>query len=253
MKVSQIFISDKDEKLPKFLQISTKSVKSKFINCDHTIYTNKSLRYFIKENYSSKVLWAYDSLNPYSYKSDLGRFCLLYKLGGWYFDIGTTCIATFIVNRKIDMICFRDEQRHSLTSWAVNGAVIYSKPSNIILKKAIDAIVNNCREKWYGRTPLCPTGPSLFGEQIAKENRGKNLIIGDLIRPMVPFTRKNFPFLKRLIRAKYILPNGKALALVKPASGGNLRSLGVKGSNNYNNFWKAGNVYRDIKYFNEYT
>ena len=29
-------------------------------------------------------------------------------------------------------------------------------------------------------------------KQIAKENRGKNLIIGDLIRPMIPFTRKNF-------------------------------------------------------------
>ena len=124
MKVSQIFISDKDEKLPKFLQVSTKSVKSNFINCDHTIYTNKSLRYFIKINYSSEVLWAYDSLKPYSYKSDLGRYCILYILGGWYFDIGTECITSLNVNKEIDMICFRDEQRHSLTSWAVNGAVI---------------------------------------------------------------------------------------------------------------------------------
>jgi len=246
MNVSQIFISDNDETMPKYLQGSTNSVKTHFRHCEYKIYNNKDLRDFISENYKEEVLWAYDSLNPYSYKSDLGRFCLLYRLGGWYFDIGTTSITSLNVNREIDMICFRDEQRHSLTSWAVNGAVIYSKPANIILKKSIESIVNNCREKWYGRTPLCPTGPSLFGEQVAKENRGKNLIIGDLIRPMIPFTRKNFPFFKRLIRAKYILPNGRALALVKPASGGNLQSLGVKGSNNYNDFWKEGNVYKDI-------
>ena len=249
MHVSQIFLSDNEEKLPQFLQETTNSVKSKFIDSEHKIYTNKTLRSFIKKNYPTDVLWAYDTLNPYSYKSDLGRFCLLYKLGGWYFDIGTRCIKSFHVSNNVDMICFRDEQRHSLTSWAVNGAVIYSKPENIILQKSIEAIISNCREKWYGRTPLCPTGPALFGEQIAKENRGKNLIIGDLIRPMIPFTRKNFPFFKRIIRAKYILPNGKALALVKPASGGNLKTLGVKGSNNYNNFWNTGNVYKDISFY----
>ncbi len=251
MNISQIFISEHNESLPKFLQESTQSVRSYFVNSNYKIYNNATLRNFIDENYSQEVLWAYDSLNPYSYKSDLGRFCLLYKLGGWYFDIGATCITHLKINKEIDMVCFRDEQRHSLTSWAVNGAVIYSKAGNIILKKSIEAIVNNCKEKWYGRTPLCPTGPSLLGEQIAKENRGKNLIIGDLIRPMIPFTRKNFPFFKRLLRAKYILPNGRAFALVKPASGGNLKSLGVKGSNNYNNFWNAGKVYKDIPFYTE--
>ena len=251
MNVSQIFITDDNEKMPRFLQRSTKSVRKYFLNYNYKIYNNKELRLFISNNYSKDVLWAYDSLNPYSYKSDLGRFCLLYKLGGWYFDIATTCITSFEVSKEVDMICFRDEQRHSLTSWAVNGAVIYSKPNSIILKNSIDTIVSNCRDKWYGRTPLCPTGPSLFGEQIAKNNRGKNLIIGDLIRPMIPFTRKNFPFLKRLIKSKYILPNGRALALVKPASGGNLKSLGVKGGNNYNHFWKARNVYKQIESYTQ--
>ena len=63
---------------------------------------------------------------------------------------------------------------------------------------------------------------------------------------MIPFTRKNFPILKRILRAKYILPNGIEIALVKPASCGDLQSLGVKGSNNYNNFWKNRNVYNSI-------
>ena len=251
MHISQIFISDNEEKLSKFLQLATTSIRSKFINHEHRIYTNKALRSFLINNYPAKVLWAYDTLQPYSYKSDLGRFCLLYKLGGWYFDIGIQCIKSIDVKKNIDMICFRDEQRHSLTSWAVSGGAIYSKPNNIILKNSIEAIITNCQEKWYGRTPLCPTGPSLLGEQIAKENRGKNLIIGDLIRPMIPFTRKNFPFFKRIIRAKYILPDGKAFALIKPASGGNLKSLGVKGSNNYNKFWKERNVYKDIKLYSK--
>ena len=244
--ISQIFISDISEELPYFLQKTTSSINQNFENIHHEIYNNEKLREFIKHHYDKEVLWAYDSLRPYSYKSDLGRFCLLFELGGWYFDIATQCVLGPKINNKVDMICFRDEQRHSKTSWAVNGAVIWSKKKNSILYKSIEKIVVNCKERWYGRTPLCPTGPALFGEAIAEENRGKEIIIGDLIRPMIPFTRKNIPFMRRIFKAKYVLPNNKVIAYVKPASGGDLKSLGVKGSNNYNYFWHSKKVYKVI-------
>ena len=72
------------------------------------------------------------------------------------------------------------------------------KPNNPILKFAIDLVIRNCEEEWYGRTPLCPTEPSVFGESIATKNRDLNLLIGDLVRPKIPFTNKDFPFLKDL-------------------------------------------------------
>jgi len=251
--ISQIFLSDKEEELPRFLSQATSSVSKNFADHIHKIYNNAELRDFIKSNYNSEVLWAYDSLRPFSYKSDLGRFCILYKKGGWYFDIAIKCVLKYKVEKKLDMICFRDEQRHSRTSWAVGGGIIWSQPSNEILLSAIEGIVQNCKDKWYGRTPLCPTGPALFGEAIAKNNRYKNIIFGDLVRPMVPFTRKNLPVLKRIIKSKFILPHNQVIALVKPAKGGDLKSLGMLGSNNYNDFWHSKSVYNDIKFSSEHN
>ena len=42
------------------------------------------------------------------------------------------------------------------------------------------------------------------------------------------------------------MPNNKAFALVKPAPGGDLKSLGVLGSNNYNEYWHSKSVYDHI-------
>lgn len=246
--ISQIFLSDISTELPEFLIETTRSISTIFKGYEHRIYGNEELRDFIKSNYTSEVLWAYDTLRPYSYKSDLGRFCLLYKYGGWYFDIAIKCVLPFEVEKDIDMLCFRDEQRHSHTSWAVAGGIIWSKSGNLILSTAIEMIVRNCRERWYGRTPLCPTGPALFGEAIATKNRDRNIIFGYLDRPSVPLTKKNFPFFKKLVKAKFRLPNHDTFALVKPSEGGDLKSLGVDGANNYNHFWKSRTVYKNIPF-----
>ncbi len=244
--VSQIFLSDDKEEFPKFIRKTSSSIKRIYSDHSYKLYGKEELRDFIKDNYESEVLWAYDVLRPFSYKSDLGRFCLLYKLGGWYFDIAVECLLRVDIENEFDMLCFRDEQRHSLTSWAVAGGIIWSKPGNEIMSTAINLIVKNCKEHWYGRTPLCPTGPSLFGEAIATKNRDKNLIFGYLDRPMIPFTKRNFPYFKKIVKAKFRLPSHKKFALLKPAAGGDLKSIGAKGSNNYNDFWHTKSVYDDI-------
>jgi len=247
--ISQIYLSDSSIILPNFLKESTNTIKANFSGYTHKVYSNHELRSFIESNYEKKVLWAYDTLKPYSYKSDLGRFCLLFKKGGWYFDIAIKSLINIKVKNTTDMICFRDEQKHSKTSWAVAGGIIWSKPGNNILSTAIDMIVLNCHERWYGRTPLCPTGPALFGEAIVKKNRNKNIIFGYLDRPNIPFTNKNFPFFRKIIKSKFRMPDGKAFALVKPSSGGDLKSLGVNGSNNYNEFWHSKSVYNEIPFY----
>jgi hypothetical protein len=81
MEISQIFLSDTDQELSPFLRHAVSTVKSAFPNDNHTIYDKNSLREFIADNYDADVLGAYDALRPYSYKADLGRFCLLNKLG----------------------------------------------------------------------------------------------------------------------------------------------------------------------------
>jgi mannosyltransferase OCH1-like enzyme len=234
MNISQIFLSDTDTELSPFLQHATGTVKSAFPNADHTIYNKESLRQFIADNYDAEVLWAYDTLKPYSYKADLGRFCLLNKLGGWYMDIGIRMVNSVEVGPRIKMLAFRDIQRFSFTSWACATTVLYSQTENAALMTAIRLIVQNCREEYYGITPLCPTGPTLLGQALAMNRGQADFVYGDYFELTPTHEQKNRAF---------VLPDGTIMAWSKPSGGGDLTGLGAKGVNNYNELWASRAIY----------
>lgn len=235
MQVSQIFLStNSQEKLSPFLKHATETIDAHFPDANHVIYGNKELRLFIEENYDSEVLWAYDCLVPFSYKADLGRFCLLNKLGGWYFDIGVRAFNRVDVADRIDFLAFRDIQRFSYTSWACATTVLYSKPGNKALQIAIEKIVENCKNKYYGITPLCPTGPTLLGQALAQNGSQGSFAYGDYLELTPTYNQKNRAF---------VLPDGTIMAWSKPSGGGDLSSLGVQGANNYNELWTQRAIY----------
>jgi mannosyltransferase OCH1-like enzyme len=234
MELSQIFLSDTDQELSPFLRHATSTVKNAFPSGNHTIYDKNSLRQFISDNYDADVLGAYDALRPYSYKADLGRFCLLNKLGGWYFDIAVRVMNPVEVGDRIEWLAFRDIQRFSYTSWACATTVLYSKPDNIALTTAIEMIVNNCQKKYYGITPLCPTGPTLLGAALAANGGNPNFVYGDYLELTPTHEQKNRAF---------VLPDGTIMAWSKPSGGGDLTGVGAKGVNNYNELWASRQVY----------
>jgi hypothetical protein len=238
MNISQIYLSDsEDQSLSPFLDHATTTVKNAFSNDNHTIYNKESLRQFIADNYDPDVLWAYDSLRPYSYKADLGRFCLLNKLGGWYLDIAVRMVNPVEVGDRIEWLAFRDIQRFSYTSWACATTVLYSKPNNPALVTAIEMIVNNCHEKYYGITPLCPTGPTLLGMALAANGGQPNFVYGDYLELTPTHEQKNRAF---------VLPDGTIMAWSKPSGGGDLTGVGAKGVNNYNELWAQRQVYATL-------
>ena len=55
----------------------------------YKLWVNTDIRIFLEKNYKKEVLEAYECLKPYAYKSDLARYCLIYKLGGGYVDLAT--------------------------------------------------------------------------------------------------------------------------------------------------------------------
>lgn len=235
MQISQIFLTtDKEEKLSPFLEYATSTIDSVFPEASHKIYNNDSLRSFIADNYDSDVLWAYDSLRPFSYKADLGRFCLLNHFGGWYFDIGVRAVNAVDIGDRIKFLAFRDIQRFSYTSWACATTVLYSQPDNKALQIAIQKIVQNCKEKYYGITPLCPTGPTLLGQALAENGSQADFVYGDYLELTPTHQQKNRAF---------VLPDGTIMAWSKPAGGGDLTGLGAKSVNNYNELWAAKQVY----------
>jgi mannosyltransferase OCH1-like enzyme len=234
MEISQIFLSDTDQELSPFLRHATSTVKNAFPNDNYTIYDKNSLRQFISDNYDANVLGAYDSLRPYSYKADLGRFCLLNKIGGWYFDIAVRIVNPVEIGERIKFLAFRDIQRFSFTSWSCATTVLYSQPDNPALQIAIEMIVNNCYDKHYGITPLCPTGPTLLGAALAANGSQSNFVYGDFLELTPTHEQKNKAF---------VLPDGTIMAWHKPAGGGDLTGVGAKGVNNYNEMWSKREVY----------
>lgn len=235
MQISQIFLSNNvDEKLSPFLEYATSTIDAVFPDAKHVIYNNDSLRSFIEENYDNEVVKAYDCLRPFSYKADLGRFCLLNALGGWYFDIGVRAFNAVDLGERIEFLAFRDIQRFSYTSWACATTILYSKPDNNALQIAIDKIVENCKNKYYGITPLCPTGPTLLGQALAQNGSQSNFVYGDYLELTPTHNQKNRAF---------VLPDGTIMAWSKPAGGGDLNSLGVQGANNYNDLWAQRAIY----------
>lgn len=237
MQISQIFLSDTDTELSPFLAHATGTVREAFQGMDHTIYDKKTLRSFIEDNYDEEVLWAYDKLRPYSYKADLGRFCLLNKIGGWYLDIAIRMANPVTVGPRIKFLAFRDIQRFSYTSWACATTVLYSQPNNTALQVAIDTIVQNCKDEYYGITPLCPTGPTLLGQALASNGSQSDFVYGDYLELTPTHEQKNRAF---------ILPDGTIMAWSKPSGGGDLTGVGAKGVNNYNELWAARQVYATV-------
>jgi mannosyltransferase OCH1-like enzyme len=227
--ISQIFLSDLPEELSPYLRTCVERIKTLYPSHQHCLYTNETLRNFIAAHFSNKVLAAYDKLVPHSYKADLGRYCLLHKLGGWYFDIAVQIFHPVKVPETVDLLVYREIQAYSQSSWAVSTTIIYSRPNNPIFKTAIDTVVEHCEREYYGITPLCPTGPTVFGHAVAMHGVNPKAMIGDV---------------RQGTDRAFVLPGGLIHAFGKPSAGGDLKSLGAKGTNNYNELYSSRNIYR---------
>lgn len=131
------------------------------------LFDETDCRTFISENFDETVLNAYDKLIPCSYKSDLWRYCILYKNGGIYMDIKYKCINGFkFVSLTEKEYFVRDyDTRNTYT------ALIVALPGNQILLNCINQIVENVRNHYYGENCLCPTGPELLGKYFTQEEK----------------------------------------------------------------------------------
>ena len=126
----------------------------------YKLFDDQDCYNFIKDNFPTDVLGAFNNLIPGAYKADLWRYCVLYKLGGIYLDIKYKPVKGF---RFINLT----EKEHWVLDADNNGiynALIVCKPGNPILLNAINQIVLNVNTKYYGNNSLEPTGPLLLSK-----------------------------------------------------------------------------------------
>ena len=237
MRVTQIFISDIKQELSGDLLANTATVQSKFGHCEYTLFDQKMIKDFLSDHYPGEVSWAFRTLKPYAYKADLARYAILNILGGWYVDLGFTWLRRINFGDDVQLLAFRDRQDICSSSWAAYNGVIYAKKGHPALQVAIDMIVENCKKKYYGVTPLCPTGPNLWGSAIARTVKLESVILGDFCELTPNRFYKN---------GAIVMPDGKIAAFYKPnlpGDPGRLTNLVPTGVNDYNLYWQSRTVY----------
>lgn len=236
-----------DPQLPSRLEEASRISQESLSGFDYTRWNNESLREFIAASFPVEVVRAYDQLQPLSYRSDLGRFCLLYAFGGWYADIGLKLISPTLSKIPVNGMGFFKDLERGLgfpipagKTFDVCTGLIVSQARHPALMRCIEMIVRNVRNKYYGINPLAPTGPHLFGKVLSSFEIPMVRQIGFYMPLTQAFMNKN--------RA-CVLESGEICAWAKDAwhskeaGGGNIAALGLSGANNYNDFWHERRVY----------
>ena len=238
--IVQIFISDNDGDPPEMLQGAITSVQQSFSQYNYTRYNGEKLREFISKHFGAEVLAAYDKLVPYAYKADLGRYCLLYQLGGWYADISILMRQPVgLLENHVELVYFSDlgdgiTPGRSL--FDVSNSLLYAKPRHCVFHAAIDQVVRHCREDYYGPSIYSPTGPSVLGSAIASLERSPTHVAGHLMALTPNHQHRNLSF---------VLPDGQILALFKKGwmNPGDVLFGKRQGTNNYADLWTQRRIY----------
>jgi hypothetical protein len=236
MDLFQILISDVAvDEIPHPIIARGEKLISLYPDANYRLLDETEIRKTLASHFEREVLAAYDRLNPYAYRSDLARYCFLYLYGGLYVDVGVFFHARLQLPRGAKFFAFRDMNLHSRKSWTVSNSIIYAEKGHPVLARAIKGVIQNCEAEYYGMTPLCPTGPTLLGRAVCEEDSNTVCCHGELLVLTPNHAQQNRAF---------VMDDGTIVAFAKPAEGGDLKSLGIPGTNNYNDFWRARNVYR---------
>ena len=240
--LSQVFISDNKGSLPELLQIAADNSRQCFREHRYQLYDKESTRQFIAQHYDPRIIRAYDKLAPYAYKADLGRYCIINRVGGWYADMSLlVSMSIWPIPPEIGMIYFADkgERASSKNLFRIQPGLFYSQPANPALELAIEMIAENCESEYYGNSALSPTGPELLGRAIARSGIEANHIIGEF-KALTPDCEQE--------NKAYILPTGEVLAHYKTtwapnAAPGQIASMGAEGTNDYGKMWSEKRIY----------
>jgi len=137
---------------------------------DFYLYSDEDCAKFIKDNFEGDVLEAFNMLRPGAFKSDLWRYCMLYKRGGIYLDIKYYSIVPLVsLIDENQTIFVRDTTAPRTTEGCFYNGFIVSPPNNEIFGKCISDIVVSTKNKLYKRNVLDITGPCMLGRILTKE------------------------------------------------------------------------------------
>ena len=160
----KIYMTWHTKELPPLMLKNFEDLKRLNPEFEFNLFDDNDCLSFIRDNFPENVANAYKKLLPQAYRSDLWRYCILYKNGGIYLDMSFKPFNEFkfinLIEKEYFAINTKDE---------IMGGLIVSKPENPILFKCIDKVVENCNNNYYGTSSLEPTGPMLLSSFFSEE------------------------------------------------------------------------------------
>ena len=157
--------------LPQKMRERVELLKSQNPEFNHYLFDDNDCREYIKKHFGPDVVYAYDRLIPGAYKADLWRLCVLFVSGGIYLDIRFCCTNGF----KLIELTEKEHFVKDRPCYSIFNALIVCTKGNIFLYKSIMQIVENVKKKYYGFSPLYPTGPKMLGSVIIKNKLSVNV------------------------------------------------------------------------------
>jgi mannosyltransferase OCH1-like enzyme len=168
----KIFQTWYTKNLPDKMRQRVEKLKAQNPRFEHHLFDNNDCREFIKKHFNVDVLNAYDSLIPGAYKADLWRLCVIYIHGGIYLDIKLQCINGFKLVELTEKNHFVSDRVPPLS---IYNALLACQRGHPFLLMGIFKIVENVKNKHYGKCPLEPTGPIMLGNLIRSHKLKLNI------------------------------------------------------------------------------
>jgi mannosyltransferase OCH1-like enzyme len=153
-----IFQTWHTKNIPPLMSQNIELIKSSNPAFKYHLFDDEDCYNFIKENFDEPTLGAFKRLIPGAYKADFWRYCVLYKLGGIYLDIKFKPVNGF----KFINLAEKEHWVLDSDKIGIYNALMVCKPGNPILLKAINQIIENINNNYYGDHCLRPTGPLLL-------------------------------------------------------------------------------------------
>lgn len=159
--------------------------KELYSDSKQLIWDQVSLRDMIASQFSADVVLTFDRLRTAANRSELGRYCLLYSMGGLYIDPWVRMVNPIDIPLGKDIACFRSASVEQGASWSVDTAVLYASAGQAELEQLIEQIVESTSAGTFGTMPSSVTGGERLGRMLAVTYDAKRYFGGEII----PVTR----------------------------------------------------------------
>ena len=189
---------------------------------------------YLQQHFGSEYVDIFNNINAYAGKCNFFRMCVVYNEGGWYSDWKQVCLKPIHewVHKDVEFVGFYDiwfrfletEKKH-----CGQNATFGSIPKHPILKKTIDLIKVNVKNKYYGKGALYTTGVCVYGKAIHET---------------LPKLKPNsYQFGSHIKYNKYPYMTMNNIKVIQHKCESCDTSQNWENGNNYNKLWKNRNYY----------